>query len=218
MVLAIAPTTAEAEKLRRTFAKMHSFAFCATYDNMVRAADKYDPNGLLVFVPEISDVLVKKLKRICESHPDIGIVLFSDLPKESLAVLPHNACFPLHSREKTLQYQALYFSFPSPQSSAFHSSYIISGLLMVPLDRKVFLCGEKVAFSPEEVFLLRYLAEIHPRRASVQELGAVCFTYGKKTPRSTVAARISRINNKAKHIISTPILTYKQSEGYGIDF
>ena len=89
---------------------------------------------------------------------------------------------------------------------------------MVPFDCKVFLCGQKAPFTPEEVFLLRYLAEIYPRCADVRELAALCFTYGKKTPRSTVASRISRINKKAERIISVPILAKKPGEGYGFDF
>ncbi|MBE6655446.1 MAG: hypothetical protein E7609_01070 [Ruminococcaceae bacterium] len=97
-------------------------------------------------------------------------------------------------------------------------SYIISGLLMVPFDKKVFLCGQKFDLTPEEVFLLRYLATIHPRRACASELGALCFTYGKKTPRATVASRISRINKKAERIISVPIITHLSEEGYGIEF
>ena len=97
-------------------------------------------------------------------------------------------------------------------------SYIVHGLLMVPLEKRIYICGQKANFTPEEVFLLRYLTIIHPRRATTEELGALCFTYGKKTPRSTVASRISRINAKATQLIFVPIIKHVPNKGYGIDF
>lgn len=217
MILIVTPTAEETEELRRTFAKLHCFVFCATYANMVRAAEKYKPNAILLKVPEQNDLLVKKMRKIRTFLPQIAVIALAD-SKEDIVGLYPDLKYSLRVQNRTLQYQALYFTHPVPHDAAFWGSYIIAGLLFVPTDRKVFLCGKRVQFSPEEVFLLRYLAEIYPRRADVGELGEVCFTYGKRTPRSTVASRISRINKKAASIISVPIISKNTDEGYGFDF
>ena len=94
----------------------------------------------------------------------------------------------------------------------------ISGLLLHPYDNAVYLAGQAASFTPEEVFLLRYLAKIHPRRASLAEIARLCFPYGKRPYRSSVASRVSRINKEARRLIAVPILTYRRGEGYGIDF
>lgn len=215
MVLAIAPTTEETEKFRRTFAKLHCFVYCASYDNMVRVAEKYKPDGLIIQVPEMTDILKKKLKRIRTILPDIAVVVLSDT---DVSELSPDLKYSMRTQKRTLQFQALYFIEQKSYKSYYWGSYIISGLFLSPFHHLVYLAGQLAHFTPEEVFLLRYLAEIYPRRASVGELGALCFTYGKKTPRATVASRISRINKKAESLIFEPILTFKPEEGYGIDF
>ena len=218
MVLIVTPSVAETEELRRKLAKLHCFVYCAMYSNMVRVAEKYLPTAVMIKVSEKSDLLDKKMKRIRSFLPDIAVITISDSSDAISELRPDLKLSPL-VHDKTLQYQALYFTPQLPQSAAFWGSYIISGLLLNPTDDcKVFLGGTRVHFSPEEVFLLRYLAEIHPRRAEISELAALCFTYGKKTPRSTVASRISRINKKAKDIISVPIIQKNADEGYGFDF
>ena len=215
MVLAIAPTTEETEKFRRTFAKLHCFVYCASYANMVRVAEKYKPNALIIQVPEVTDLIKKKLGRIRTLLPDIGVIILSDT---DVSELEPDLKYSLRAQKRTIQSQALYFTEEKPYKSYHWGSYIISGLVMIPFYQTIYLGGELAHFTPEEVFLLRYLAEIYPRRASVQELGALCFTYGKKTPRATVASRISRINKKAESLIFEPIITFKSEEGYGIDF
>ncbi len=215
MLLAVAETPLEAEELRHTYAKLHCFVYVATHKNLVRAAEKYKPNVILLKVSTVTDLLVKKMQKIREILPDIALITLSKGDVSSL--LPDLRYTP-NVQKRILQFQDLYFFERIPQSSFFMGSCNISGLLLVPLDKKVFLCGHRVHFTPEEVFLLRYLAIIHPRRATAEELGSLCFTYGKKAPRSTVASRISRINKKAEQTIFVPILTHRPDEGYGIDF
>lgn len=215
MLLAVAPTANEAEQLRRKYAKLHCFVRCASYRNLVRSAEEYAPDVILLEVNEMTDLLVQKIQKIRQSLPDIALITLSDIDVSPLAP---DLSYSHHVHNKTLLFQLLYFRHPSANDSILKGGLIVSGLLLSPLDRAVFLCGHKIDFTPEEVFLLRYLAEIHPRRADVEELGKCCFTYGKKTPRSSVVARISRINKKAKELIGVPVLTHRREEGYGIDF
>lgn len=216
MLLAVTPTPEETEELRRTYAKLHCFVYTATYKNFVRAAETYRPTVILLKVTgEVSDLLVKKVQKVREIIPDIALITLSDT--DVSALLP-DLKYSLKVQKRTLQFQGFYFIAPSPKDTLYMGSYIISGLLMVPFDNKIFLCGNKINFTPEEIFLLRYLANIHPRRADAEELGTVCFSYGKTAPRTTVASCISRMNKKAERIISVPIITHRAEEGYGIEF
>ncbi len=215
MLLAAAPTAQQTERLRRTYAKLHCFVHCASYKNLVRSAEEYSPDVILLEVDEVTDLLVEKIKKIRLILPNVALITLANVDVSRLAP---DLSYSLRPHHNTLLFQALYFSHPSPNASILKGGLIVSGLLLSPLDRLVFLSGHKINFTPEEVFLLRYLAEIHPRRADARELGKFCFTYGRKIPRSTVVARISRINKKAKERIGVPILTQKPGEGYGIDF
>lgn len=215
MLLAVAPTPEDAEELRHTYATLHCFVYVATHKNIVRAAEKYRPNVILLKVPEMSDLLVKKMQKIREFLPDIALITLSDT---DVSALEPDLEYSLRVQKRTLQFQGIYFLDRKPQSSIFMGSYIVCGLLMVPFQKRVFVCGRRIRFTPEEVFLLRYLSTIYPRHATADELGALCFTYGKKTPRSTVASRISRINKKAEEYLSLPIIKCFADDGYGIDF
>lgn len=214
MLLAVAPTPEETEKLRHTYATLHCFVYAATHRNMVRAAETYKPNVILLEVHEVTDLLVKKMQKIREILPDIALITLSDIDVSALAP---DLTYSLRVQKRTLQFQGLYFNAPTPNDSAFMGSYIVEGLLMLPFDKRIFVGGQLVPFTPEESFLLRYLSMIHPRRASADELGTVCFSYGKKAPRSTVASCISRINKRAVNAIFVPIINHRK-EGYGIDF
>ena len=214
MLLAVAPTTEEIEKLRHTYATLHCFVYTATYKNMVRAAETYKPDVILLKVHEVTDLLLKKMQRIRKILPDIAVITLSNTDVSALAP---DLKYSLKVQKKTLLFQGLYFNLPTPKDSYFMGSYIIEGLLMVPFGKKIFLGGQLVRFTPEESFLLRYLATIHPRRANADELGTVCFSYGKKAPRTTVASCISRINQKAENAIFVPIISHRE-EGYGIEF
>lgn len=216
MLLVVTPTPEETEKLRRTFAKLHTFVYTATYNNFLRATETYKPTAILLKVTEDAmELLVKKMEKAREIIPTIALITISDTDVSALAP---DLKYSLNVQNRTLQFQGNYFYPPSPKDSLFMGSYIISGLLMVPFDYKIFLCGHLFELTPEEVFLLRYLVIIHPRRASAEELGTVCFSYGKTAPRSTVASLISRINKKAARIISVPIITHRPNVGYGIEF
>ena len=216
MLLAVAPTPEETEELRRTYAKLHCFVYAATYKNFVRATETYQPTVILLKITEdVSDLLIKKIQKIREILPDIALITLADTDVSALAP---DIRYSLNIQKRTLQFQGLYFFERSRKNSIFMGSYNINGLLMVPFDHMIFLCGHKLELTPEEIFLLRFLATIHPRRADAMELGTVCFSYGKTAPRSTVASYISRINKKAERIIFLPIITHRSGEGYGIDF
>lgn len=215
MLLIVAPTAEETEAWRHTFAKLHTFVYSATYHNFVTSAEKFSPNAILLVVHEVTDTLLSKLKRVRAFLPDCALITIS---KCDTAELSPDLSYSPHVQRFTLKFQAHYFAKKHAYESVLPGSRMISGLLLVPMDEYVFLYGRPAKFSAEEVFLLRCLAEHHPRRMTAEELGKYCFAYGKKTPRTTVASRISRINKEAKRIISVPIITHKNSEGYGIDF
>lgn len=215
MLLAIAPTDEETEKLRRVYAKLHCFVYCATYKNMLRAAEKYKPDVILLLVREADAFLVRKVEKIRKMLPKIALITLSDGDVSSLSP---DLNYSLRVQKRVLQFQAIYFRYPTKNDAPMQGSLIVSGLFMHPFAFKVFIGGQYANFSPEEIFLLRYLAIEHPRRIDVEELGTLCFTYGKRAKRTTVAARISRINKEAKRLISVPILTYRRGEGYGIEF
>ena len=215
MLLVVARDGCEAESLRRTFAKLHLFAYFATYQNFLHSAEKYSPSAIVLSVDEVTDALVEKVKRMRSALSDVPLLTLSDADVSALS--PDIRC-STRVHAKTLLYQAVYFSLPTPYASAFSGSIMISGLLLHPYDHAVYLAGQAAAFTPEEVFLLRYLAEIHPRRASLSEIAHLCFPYGKRPSRSSIASRVSRINREARRLISVPILTYRRGEGYGIDF
>lgn len=213
MVLAVAPNDEETEALRRLYAKSHLFVYCATYRNFVNSAEKYAPNMILLKVHEVTDSLVKKVRRIRELLPSVSLITLSDADTSALS--PDVTC-SARAHRKTLVFQAVYFLSASPYASVFSGSRMIGGLLLHPYERAIYLHGQAFYATPEEAFLLRYLAEIHPRRADWRELGRHCFTYGRATPRSSVASRISRINREAVRCISLPLITYRAGEGYGI--
>ena len=216
MMLVVTSCAERTELYRREYARLHCFVHCATYQNFIHSAEKYAPDVILLEVLDaVSEKLVQKMQRIREILPDIALIVISDVDTASLAP---DLKYSLRVQAQTLQFQAMYFSPRSKYASLKPGSLIISGLFLVPSELLVFLCGQLAPFSPEEVFLLRYLAENHPRRIGVEELGRCCFTYGKRTSRSTVASRISRINAIAKKLISVPIITNRRGEGYGIDF
>lgn len=216
MMLVVTPTDARTERLRREYAKLHCFVYCATYKNLLHSAEKYTPDVVLLEVTEtVSDALVQKVRRLREILPDVALITLADTDVSSLAP---DLTYSLRLHKQTLQFQALYFAYPHKHASYKKGSIIIEGLLLIPTEFMVLLYGHPIDFSPEEVFLLRYLAEIYPRRADADELGRYCFTYGRKTPRSTVASRISRINKRAEDYIFTPIITHRRGEGYGFEF
>lgn len=215
MLLVVARDGREAETLRRDFAKLHLFAYFATYQNFLHSAEKYAPNAIVLKADEVTDALVEKVNCVKAMLPDVPLITLSDADVSSLSP---DIRYGTRVHAKTLLYQAVYFSSPTPYASAFSGSIMISGLLLHPYDHAVYLAGQAAAFTPEEVFLLRYLAEIHPRRASLSEIARLCFPYGKRPSRSSVASRVSRINKEARRLISVPILTYRRGEGYGIDF
>ena len=216
MLMVVTPTPEETENLRRTYAKLHTFVYCATYDNFVSSAEKYKPDAVLLVVHSITDVLIRKLEKVKELLPVVALITLSDMDTSPLSP---NLKYSLRVQKLTLKFQAHYFAKASQKvSSVSDGALIVSGLLMLPFAERVLLFGRTASFTPEEVFLLRFLAEKHPVRVSAEELGHHCFTYGKPTPRSTVAARISRINKLAEKEIFTPIITYRRGEGYGLDF
>lgn len=216
MMLVVTPSCEKTEFLRREYAKLHCFVYCATYKNLLRSAEKYTPDVILLYVSSpVTDTLVQKVEQVRALLPDVALITLADTDVSRLAP---DLTYSLHVQKLILQFQALYFAYPHAHASYAKGSIIIEGLLLLPTERMVFLYGHPMSFTPEEVFLLRYLAEIHPRRADADELGRHCFTYGKKTPRSTVASRISRINKRAEAYISVPIITHHRGEGYGFEF
>lgn len=213
MVLAVTPSNEETEALRRFYAKSQLFVYCATYRNFVNSAEKYTPNMIVLKVDAVTDTLKEKVKRVREALPHVSLITLSD--SDTSALSPDFA-YSTRIHAQTLFFQTVYFLEASPYASVFTGSRMINGLLLHPYDKAIFLYGQPFHATPEEAYLLRYLAEIHPRRADWQELGRHCFTYGKSTKRSTVASRISRINREARRCISLPLITFHAGEGYGI--
>ena len=217
MVLVITPTVEETEHLRRFFVKYHAFVYCATHQNMVRAAERYKPEALLLVFNKLTNTIVQKVAKIREILPDVALLTVCDADDDLTPIAP-DITYKRTVPSKYLWYQSMYFNPITPHKSIFMGSYIVSGMFISQQDYAVFLHGQLASFTRDEVYLLHYLAAIHPRRATVTELGSCCFTYGRVAPRSTVAARISRINKVSEDLINCPIVTCRRGEGYGIEF
>ena len=215
MILIVAPTNEETEALRRVFVKLGVFVYSTAYSGFIHSAEKYAPSLIVLKVNEVTDRLAQKVKEVRALLGDVTLLTLSDA---DVSLLLPDLSYSTRVHKRTLLYQALYFSANTATASAFVGSRIVSGLFLHPYEGEVYLCGQKPRFTPEEVYLLRYLAEIHPRRAAWTELARHCFPYGKRTSRSSVASRISRINKEARRLIFVPILTDRRGEGYGIDF
>lgn len=216
MLMIVTPTAEKTEALRRTFAKLHTFVYSATYDNFVSCAEKYRPDAIFITVYEVTEILRRKVEKVRELLPLVAILTLSNTDVSGLA--PHLS-FSLNVHKQTLKFEGNYFS-PKAQYDMYitQGSRTVLGLWFSPYLTSVFLYGFLMPFTSEEVFLLRFLAERYPARVSVEEIARHCFTYGKKTPRASVASRISRINKKAEARIFVPIITHRRGEGYGIDF
>lgn len=215
MLLAVAPNAEEAEKLRRTYAKGYCFVYLATYRNFVNSAKEYRPDVILLALDKVTPLLEKKVADIREFLPDVKLVT---LGGENVDALAPDFCLKKNAHPFSLVFQAHFHSPDSPNAALLRENRIVGGLLLCTYQRTAFLYGDEIRFSPEEIFLLYYLSEIHPKRADVHELGRHCFAYGSHPPRATVASRISRINKRTKERLGRPIIKYFPDEGYGFSF
>ena len=215
MLLTVADTPEEVETVRKMFVYMRYFTYCATTANMLEAARKYPLSDLLIVTEAVNDDLIADVAQIRVLYPEINVFLVSDNMAHSLEVR-RQLSTDISSEE--ILFEILYYSKPSPNSvDDFHENLIVKGLLF-----NTYIHGWIGKFSDNDAFLLRYLAEIYPRRASMDELCSLCFGFGKKASVGALKARISRINQRAMHSLpplSRPIVTFKAKEGgYQIDF
>lgn len=220
MLLTVAATSQKVEQLRKIFAHMRYFTYCATFDNMVDTAEKYAISDLVLEAEKVTEHLVEDVAKIKMLYPEIHLFLLSDDKEHSLCVTRQ---LPLDISSNEVLFQILYYGKPTPNSVIdFHENLLVKGMLFNTYVHEIRIYGWIIKFSANDAFLLRYLAEIYPRRASKGELLSLCFEYGKKASFSALNARISRINKRAVASLpplSRPVVTYKAKEGgYQIDF
>ena len=220
MLLSVAKTANEVEHVRKCFVSLGYFTYCATFEEMVKTAEKFPLTDLVIVTRTVEESLKDRVESICALYPNINLFLLSDDYDHGLTVRRQ---MPYDMDAYEVLFQILYYSKPSPNSTEeFHENLLVKGMLFNSYRGCIHLYGWLVPFHQSEVFLLRYLGEIYPRRADNDELAELCFGYGKKATSNAVKSRISRINKHAIELVPAlhrPIVTYKKNEGgYQIDF
>ncbi len=220
MLLTVAENAKEVERLRKIFVAMRYFTYCATFDNMVEVAEKHPLTDLVIEAEAITARLEKSIAKIQALYPEIHLFLLSDDKNHSLTVTIQ---LPFHISSDEVLFQILYYGKDTQNSvEGFHENLLVKGMLFNTYMHEIRVYGWIVDFSANDAFLLRYLAEIYPRRADIDELASLCFGYDKKVSESAVKSRISRINTRATLSLpplSRPVVTHKRKEGgYQIDF
>ncbi len=216
MLLTVADTAEELEKLRVIFSKSHYFTYCATIDKLYAAVKRYRPEVVLIETSRFDDALEREIMQVYDIPPCCYVILVTnaDFPPD-LPVLSH----PMGVHSGTVLREIVLGRPRHPCASDPRENMIVHGLHMDLHSRTVSLYGLPLPVTHNEAFLLRYLCEIYPRRAKATELGRLCFGVGVRAKRSTVASRISRINAKAAAILDgRPIITCVTDKGYQIDF
>ncbi|MBO5755620.1 MAG: hypothetical protein J6R89_06140 [Clostridia bacterium] len=216
MLLTVTDTAEELEKLRLMFSKSHYFTYCATKDKLYSAAKRYKPNVILLETDVVDDTLLSDMERVREILPDVFLLTVSNVDTEALVPV---FAYPKGVYSSTVLRQVVICEPLHRCSSLPRESMILHGLHMDLNAGEEFLYGLPLGLTHNEAFLLRYLFEIYPRRATAAELGRLCFGVGVKAGRSTVASRISRINAKAMALpLHIPIISSRTNEGYQIEF
>lgn len=220
MLLTVADTPYKVEQLRKTFAQLRYFTYCATKETMLSCAKRYAPHAICLKTDEITERLKKDLEEIKSAFPSLAVILITDCVGHSL---PADILLPKDAPVTHIFFHVLYYMPAKAYSSPLlRQNLLIKGMLFNTYMCHVRIYGWVIRFTGEDVFLLRYLAEIYPRRASIDELAELCFAYGKKASTATVRSRISRINQRAVNslkALTRPVVTYKASDGgYQIDF
>lgn len=216
MLLTVADDKEKLEKLRLIFSKSHYFTYCATIDKLYAAAKRYRPEVVLIETERFDEALKQEIMRVYDLPPCNYVILVTnaDIPPD-FPVIPH----PMGVHSGTVLEQIVICRLRHPCASEPRENMIVHGLHMDLYHRQVSLYGLPMPVTHNEAYLLRYLCEIHPRRATAAELGRLCFGVGVKAKRSTVASRISRINAKAAAILDgRTIITCVTDKGYQIDF
>ena len=216
MLLTVADTPEELEKLRLMFSKSHYFTYCATKDKMFSAAKRYKPNVILLETDEIDEGLVSEMERIREMLPRMLLLTVSNADTEALIPV---FSYPKGVYSSTVLQQVVICEPLHRCSSLPRENMILHGLHMDLYAGEEYLYGLPLHLTHNEAFLLRYLFEIYPKRATAAELGRLCFGVGVRAGRSTVASRISRINAKAAALpLQKPIISCVTNEGYKLEF
>ncbi len=220
MLLSVAETAAEVVSLRAEFVRLGFFTYSATFEDMVALAQKYPLTDLIVRAVKVTELLKQRVEHIVSLYPELNVFLLSDNTSHTLSARRQ---LPFKTDAYEMLFQIMYYGKPSPNSApAFYENLMVKGMLFNTYRSHIRIYGWLIPFSQSDVFLLRYLAEIYPRRASCEELAALCFSYGQGASESAVRSRISRINAKAsEHLpaLTRPVVTYKRNQGgYQIDF
>jgi DNA-binding response OmpR family regulator len=216
MLLTVADTAEELEKLRVIFSKSHYFTYCSTTDKLLSAAKRYKPHVILIETNNITDTLRENATKVRDLLPYTYFITISN--EDTSSLLPV-LTYPQGVYSGTVLSQIVICVPRHPCASDPRENMIVHGLHMDLRERTVSLYGLPLAVTHNEAFLLRYLCEIYPRRADATELAKLCFGFGVKAKRSTVASRISRINAKAAALLGgRSIITCITDKGYQIDF
>ena len=220
MLLTVGETENDVCALRKEFVSLGYFTYSATVDEAASLARKYPLTDLVIRAHSITGEIVATVDAIRSLYPSIHLFLLSD--DKDHALDPRRQ-MPYDMDAYEVLFQILYYGEPSPNSvEDFRENLLIGGMLFNTYKAEVLIYGWRVPFPKSDVFLLRYLGEIYPRRATREELAELCFDYGKRASLAAVKTRISRLNARATELfppLSRPVITYKKDEGgYQIDF
>lgn len=216
MLLTVADTAEELEKLRLMLSKSHYFTYLATKDKLFSAAKRYKPSVILLETDVVDETLLSDMEKVREVLPNMLLLTVSNANTEALMPV---FSYPKGVYSSTVLGQAVLCMPRHVCSSVPKENMILHGLHMDLAAGEEYLYGLPLHLTHNEAFLLRYLFEIYPKRATAAELGRLCFGVGVRARRSTVASRISRINAKAMSLpLRRPIITCKTNEGYTIEF
>lgn len=221
MILTVADTAEKLERIRRAFADLHFFTYCALTEEMTDALREYKPTILYIDKSEYSVSFCETLALIAAQNPKIVIICVCDPSEQGESNLPSVIRLPHLRSYRSLVLSVAYYAPESANASPLcKQNCIVHGLLFSAEPKDIRLCGKRLTtLTPSEAYLLRYLAEIHPRRARSEELARLCYGYGKCVSSAAVAATVKRINQKASPILRfRPLITFQKEEGFQIDF
>ncbi len=220
MLLTVSDTVENVEFLRYKFSCLHFFTYCTLAQDMLDAARLHLPDTIFIKMNVLTDKVKEDLLEIRKIIPKLTVILLYD------GELSPDWPVDLHLEESTpifhIVFHTIYYAPVSPNGTEMlEANLLVHGMLFNVFYQRIYIYGDNVRFSTAEAFLLRYLAEIFPRRADVRELAAYCFPFGTRVSNENVYTLISRINARVARAhpeMGRPVITHKHDEGYQIDF
>lgn len=219
MLLTMTDTPLRAELMRKIFVKLQIFSYLSLPETLTEDVHTYDPKLIIIHTSNFTDELTDAIAALQDEYPDMRWILMTNCEPNDI---PCRLVFQITLRQNARMNTILFFYLKLmpmvPNTALVPGKVIAKGLYLNPYFRTVMIYGYKMHFSPTEIYIMRYLVEIFPRRATAEEIGKHCFAFRYNPPRSTVAAQISGINKHAGAFLHRKLITCVTKEGYTIDF